>query len=102
LFASCGLYRDTDTGELGWGSPLLALRAIDPFDVYLFGEKDPERAKVLAGRVDDSGLVRYVTCLSLERPGGSDARRRAVQGRRGSPDRSARSSPATRTSPSRS
>ena len=57
LFASCGIYRNAVTGELGWGSPLLALHAVNPFDVYIFGDKDAERARVLAERVDDSGLV---------------------------------------------
>jgi three-Cys-motif partner protein len=57
LFASCGIYRDLVTRELGWGSPLLALHAIDPFDVYIFGDDKPERAKVLADRVDATGLV---------------------------------------------
>jgi len=61
LFASCGIYQDSETEELGWGSPLLALHAINPFDVYIFGEKDPDRASVLADRVDDSGLVRAET-----------------------------------------
>jgi hypothetical protein len=32
LFAGCGSYRDIERNELGWGSPLLALHAIDPFD----------------------------------------------------------------------
>lgn len=57
LFASCGIYRNAETGELGWGSPLLALHAVNPFDVYIFGDKDAERARVLADRVDDSGRV---------------------------------------------
>jgi len=39
------------------GSPLLALHAVDPFDVYIFGEKAAERARVLADRVDDTGIV---------------------------------------------
>lgn len=65
LFASCGIYRDADTGELGWGSPLLALHAIDPFDVYVFAEKTPERAAVLADRVAGSGLVRELVRIDL-------------------------------------
>jgi three-Cys-motif partner protein len=69
LFASCGIYEDAENGELGWGSPLLALHAIDPFDVYIFGDEDPERARVLAERVDDSGVVGAATVrLSLEDP----------------------------------
>lgn len=48
LFASCGIYQDDETGQLGWGSPLLALHAIDPFDAYIFGEKNAARASVLA------------------------------------------------------
>ncbi len=61
LFASCGMWEDTTTGEIGWGSPLLALHAVDPFDVYIFGEKDPSRAAALADRVDDTGIVRAPT-----------------------------------------
>jgi three-Cys-motif partner protein len=69
LFASCGIWQDMETHELGWGSPLLALHAIDPFDVYIFGELDPERASVLAERVDESGLVRAKTVrLNLADP----------------------------------
>lgn len=68
LFASCGIYRDADTGQLGWGSPLLALHAIDPFDVYVFAEKIPERASVLADRVADSGLVRELVRIDLADP----------------------------------
>jgi three-Cys-motif partner protein len=69
LFASCGIYQDSETKELGWGSPLLALHAIDPFDVYIFGDKNAERASVLADRIDDSGLVRAETVrLDLANP----------------------------------
>lgn len=69
LFASCGIYEDAESGKLGWCSSLLALHAIDPFDVYIFSDKDPERARVLAERVDDSGLVSAETVrLSLEDP----------------------------------
>ena len=32
--------------------------AVDPFDVYIFCELDPERAAVLADRVDETGLLR--------------------------------------------
>jgi hypothetical protein len=69
LFASCGIYQDSETKELGWGSPLLALHAIDPFDVYIFGDRNPDRASVLADRVDDSGLARAETVrVSLADP----------------------------------
>jgi three-Cys-motif partner protein len=61
LFASSGMYQDAESGELGWGSPLLALHAIDPFDVYILGEKDPGKATVLADRVDDTGIARAPT-----------------------------------------
>jgi three-Cys-motif partner protein len=61
LFASCGMYQDSATREPGWGSPLLALHAIDPFDVYIFADIDPEKATVLADRVDDTGIVRAPT-----------------------------------------
>jgi three-Cys-motif partner protein len=54
LFASYGIGQDAETGELSWGSALLALHAIDPFDVYIFGDLDPARTSALADRVDDT------------------------------------------------
>lgn len=57
LFASSGIVRDSDTAQLGWGSALLALHAIDPFDVYIFGDLDPARASVLADRVNDTRIL---------------------------------------------
>lgn len=68
LFASCGINRDAESGELGWGSPLLALHAIDPFDVYIFGDKDRARAEVLATRVEDTHIAAHVARLSLDDP----------------------------------
>jgi three-Cys-motif partner protein len=68
LFASCGIYEDTETFELGWGSPLLALHAVDPFDVYIFGEKDAERAEVLAARIEDTNIAAHVARLKLYDP----------------------------------
>jgi three-Cys-motif partner protein len=68
LFASCGIYKGALTGELGWGSPLLALHAIDPFDVYIFAEQKPRRAAVLAERVEESGLASQTARLDLGDP----------------------------------
>jgi three-Cys-motif partner protein len=68
LFAGCGKFQDVDTGELGWGSPLLALHAIDPFDVYIFGDKRPRRTEVLAARVEDANIAAHVSLLNLDDP----------------------------------
>ena len=53
LFASYGLNRIKDTGELCWGSALLALHADAGFDTYIFCDKDPRATKVLAERIAD-------------------------------------------------
>ena len=45
LFASYGLNRIDDTGELCWGSALLALHADAGFDTYIFCDKNPEAIK---------------------------------------------------------
>lgn len=68
LFAGCGIYRDIETHELGWGSPLLALHAIDPFDVYTFGDRKPKRAEALTARVEDTNLAAHVSQLHLDDP----------------------------------
>jgi three-Cys-motif partner protein len=75
LFASSGMYRDTESGQLGWGSPLLALHAIDPFDVYIFGEKRANRAVALAERVEETNIASHVARLSLSDPDVLDAAR---------------------------
>jgi three-Cys-motif partner protein len=68
LFSGCGIYRDIETHQLGWGSPLLALHAIDPFDVYIFGDRKPKRAEALAARVEDTNLAAHVSQLHLDDP----------------------------------
>jgi len=68
LFASSGMFRGTESGQLGWGSPLLALHAIDPFDVYIFGEKRAKRATALAERVEDTNIASHVARLNLADP----------------------------------
>lgn len=50
LFASCGVSRDESKGSLHWGSPLLALQVRNPFDTYVFGERDASRADALEAR----------------------------------------------------
>ena len=49
------------------GSPLLALHAIDPFDLYVFGERGAERASVIAARVEDT-IASHGARLSLDDP----------------------------------
>jgi three-Cys-motif partner protein len=56
LFAAEGFNRDVDTGELSWGSPLLALSVDDPFDFYFFNDADPDAAHTLAERIADPHL----------------------------------------------
>ena len=69
LFASCGIWEHTKTKEIGWGSPLLALHAIDPFDVYIFCELESKRATALADRADETGILRApVTRINLNDP----------------------------------
>jgi len=53
LFASYGLNRIEDSGELCWGSALLALHADDAFDSYIFCDRDPRATKVLCERIAD-------------------------------------------------
>lgn len=53
LFASYGLNRVKDTGELCWGSALLALHADAAFDTYIFCDKDSRATEVLCERVAD-------------------------------------------------
>jgi three-Cys-motif partner protein len=53
LFASYGLNRIADSGELCWGSALLALHADDGFDTYIFCDKDPRATHVLCERIAD-------------------------------------------------
>src|SRR5271154_4362109 len=69
LFASCGIWEDTKTKEIGWGSPLLALHAIDAFDAYIFCELNADRATALADRADETGLLGApATRLKLDDP----------------------------------
>ena len=75
LFASSGIGQNPKTGELSWGSPLLALHGIDPFDVYIFGDLDPARTAALADRVDDTHILPVpATRIDLDDP---DRMRRA-------------------------
>lgn len=53
LFASYGLNRISDSGELCWGSSLLALHADAGFDTYIFCDKSAAATKVLCERIAD-------------------------------------------------
>jgi len=101
LFASSGIGQDTITGELSWGSALLALHAIDPFDVYIFGDRAPAKTSALADRVDDTGiLAEPAVRIDLDDP---DRMRRARVSRDAtSPARNASSSPVMPRTQSRS
>src|ERR1700733_4547713 len=52
LFSGPGIARVKDTNKLLWGSPLLALQVNDPFDKYIFCEKEPSYLDVLRRRVN--------------------------------------------------
>jgi three-Cys-motif partner protein len=51
LYAGPGLVRVRETGKFLWGSPLLALRAKDPYDKYIFCENNPTALSALKTRV---------------------------------------------------
>jgi three-Cys-motif partner protein len=51
-FASFGMNRSEETGALSWGSALLALQVQDPFDTYVFGDRDRRACEVLAQRAE--------------------------------------------------
>lgn len=51
LYAGAGLSKVRGANKFLWGSPLLALAVHDPFDLYVFCEKDPDELKALKNRV---------------------------------------------------
>jgi three-Cys-motif partner protein len=53
MFASYGLNRISASGELCWGSALLALHADAGFDTYIFCDKSAAATKVLCERIAD-------------------------------------------------
>lgn len=59
-FAAEGFNRDTKTGELSWGSPLLSLSVDDPFDFYFFNDADPAATHTLAERIASPELFDLV------------------------------------------
>lgn len=63
LYAGAGLSRLRGSNKYLWGSPLLALAAPDPFDLYVFCEKDADSLEALKTRVETyfpEADVRYV------------------------------------------
>ncbi len=63
LYAGAGIVRVARTGKLLLGSPLIALKARDPFDLYIFCEEDPEKLDALrlrAEKVSQKKKVLYV------------------------------------------
>ena len=74
LFASYGVNRDEDTGELAWGTSLLSLHADDKYDRYVFCDIDPLATEVLAHRVEahfaGAGVVVYPMEVGSETLGG--------------------------------
>jgi len=51
LYSGPGIVRFSD-GRLMWGSPLLAMAVPDPFDVYIFCEREPSFAEALKIRAE--------------------------------------------------
>jgi three-Cys-motif partner protein len=51
LYSGPGMVRVRETGKFLWGSPLLALQVKDPFDRYIFCEKDSSALDALKIRV---------------------------------------------------
>ena len=51
LFAGPGIVRVRETGKFLFGSPFLALQVKDPFDKYIFCEKNPQSIEALTARV---------------------------------------------------
>lgn len=72
LFAGAGKCRIKDTSKILPGSPLLSLSVADPFDKYIFCEKDPCNMEALKSRVSanfpdlDTTFIRGDTNDSLE------------------------------------
>src|SRR5262249_32187962 len=52
LFAGAGMLRLRESGKILLGSPLLALQVKDPFDKYIFCEKNPQSIEALRVRVE--------------------------------------------------
>lgn len=52
LFSGPGMVRLRGTGRFLWSSPMLALRAKDPFDKYIFCESNKAALDALRRRVD--------------------------------------------------
>jgi three-Cys-motif partner protein len=52
LFSGPGIVRLRGTGKFLWGSPLLALQVKDPFDKYIFCERDVDSLDALRRRVE--------------------------------------------------
>jgi three-Cys-motif partner protein len=56
LFAAHGVCEETKSGDRSWGTALVSLQVVRPFDVYFFNDKDPEAASVLAMRARRIGV----------------------------------------------
>jgi three-Cys-motif partner protein len=82
LYSAYGVNYREDTHELEWGTSLLALQVFDPFDIYVFGDIDPDATSVLAQRVEklrlpgatifelelhDPGLMRQAAAVKAAR-----------------------------------
>lgn len=61
-FAASGVCKDRDTGELSWGSALVALQVDHRFDLYVLNDIDPEVTRALAIRARRLGIPGAVVC----------------------------------------
>src|SRR5262245_29726728 len=63
LYAGSGMGRIRGTGKLVLGSPLIALNARDPFDLYIFCERDEGKLHALqqrTQRISSPRRIEYV------------------------------------------
>jgi three-Cys-motif partner protein len=65
LFSGSGLLRIKGSSKFIWGSPVLALQVKDPFDKYIFCEKNGEALNALRSRVQ-----RYFSNVDVSYVGG--------------------------------
>src|SRR5262249_40088526 len=60
LYSSAGISRIKGTGKLVMGSPLIALNAKDPFDLYIFCDVDQDKLNALKQRAQKIGSGRNI------------------------------------------
>jgi three-Cys-motif partner protein len=56
FFAAYGVCVDSQTHERSWGTALVSLQVVRPFDFYFFNDKDEQATAVLAARARQIGV----------------------------------------------